>query len=185
MKYPWLQQKPCFHKMPTVEDLTNAEVVELQLGSDKVPRHTGSAFIDATTLCETRRRQFYDWQQTKKANAVIQQVSEITGLSEAELIIVTPNTATRRRTTWVHPRIAAAVAGWLDPMFAVYCVDMVTHNPQSPEVHVKVDRNLDIIDRMIVIMKELGGLEQFDVEQFDVEQFKEIVRAVLQTDAGV
>lgn len=73
-------------------------------------------YVNLGQLCATHNKKFNDWYRNKSGIAYIEALSEATGISAGELLIVANGT-----TTWGHPLIALEVSRWISPEFSVWC----------------------------------------------------------------
>jgi hypothetical protein len=136
----------------------------VNFGDVPVPQHEETKYVNATVLCQCRGKRYADWRRLDAATNIIHSVHKITGLSEEELIVTTPATATTTKTTWMDYRLAAALAAWVDPVFIIYTAQLAMTNferTEPPEPSPWLEQ-LSHAERLVRLMKDVGGLDQRD-----------------------
>ncbi|EPJ3718126.1 MULTISPECIES: KilA-N domain-containing protein [Klebsiella] len=84
-----------------------------------IPQRMSDGYINATALCQSVGKTFSGYKATKLASDFITEMTNQTGLSEAQLIHSIVGGNPKLQGTWVHPQLAINLAQWLSPKFAV------------------------------------------------------------------
>lgn len=84
-----------------------------------IPQRMSDGYINATALCQSVGKTFSGYKSTKLASDFIAEMTNQTGLSEAQLIHSIVGGNPKLQGTWVHPQLAINLAQWLSPKFAV------------------------------------------------------------------
>lgn len=96
----------------------------LEFDDDQIPQHQETRYVNATKLCQLRNKTYSNWRRLDSSQSIIDRVAKMTGLSESELIVSITNGPVARRATWMDHRLAASLATWVDPIFAIHCAAM-------------------------------------------------------------
>ena len=155
--------------MNFLQQIQQGEKRPIVLDDVTVHQDAVTQYIDITTLCESRKKHFNDWRRTEKADHLMEKVAKLTGLGEHELVIVTPNSPHQRRTTWVHPKVAAIVATWLDPTFVIFWIDKLQENvPRTLTTNTieETERHVSVLNDMIGTLERLKALDDCDRIEF-------------------
>ncbi|MFV8759316.1 KilA-N domain-containing protein [Yersinia enterocolitica] len=84
-----------------------------------IPQRMSDGYINATALCQSVGKTFSAYKSTKMASEFIAEMTNQTGLTEAQLIHSIVGGNSKLQGTWVHPQLAINLAQWLSAKFAV------------------------------------------------------------------
>lgn len=95
------------------------------------------------------------WRQCKAASELIIEVTNETGLSEAELIIE-PNVGNDFRGTYVHEDLSPSIASWASPKFALMVNRVINkyYKSENRQELARLQREIDIKDGKILSLEQ-------------------------------
>ena len=110
-------------------------LIEHHHGDALIPQRAKDGYIDATAMCNSAGKQFYDYARLKATKAFLTALSAKTGIPVLELVQVVRGG--NLAGTWVHPHVAINLAQWLSPEFAVevseWVFDWISGGPNTTE----------------------------------------------------
>jgi hypothetical protein len=114
-----------------IQRLQSGALRLLEWDSDEIPQHIDTRYVNITKLCQLRGKTYSNWRRLNSSQSIIDRVTALTGLTEADLIVNIMDGPVSRRATWMDLRLAAVVAAWVDPMFTIHCATLM-QTTQSP-----------------------------------------------------
>lgn len=147
--------------------LAEGTLRKLAFGKDKVPLHVDTNYINASAMCKARGKAFSGWRRLEGTKAILQRISEDTGLADDELIVYVEDKERGGGATWVHYEVAAALAAWVDPMFVVFLVKEHVRRDEVPPTReaakcIDWPKQLGYAREWADVMKLGGGMDQRD-----------------------
>lgn len=110
-------------------------LIEHQHGGICVSQRAKDGYIDATAMCKTVGKHYYDYARLKATKMFLKALSGKTGIPVLELVQVIKGG--NLSGTWVHPHVAINLAQWLSPEFAVevseWVFDWLSGGPKTSE----------------------------------------------------
>jgi hypothetical protein len=135
------------------DDPNNKQIIEIKqveekpktliLNNNVIEFRKSDSYVNATQLCNARKKLFADWMRLKSTKEYLVSIESNMGIPILDLI--DKNIGGDHIGTWVHPKVAINLAQWLSPEFAVqvsnWIYDLMTKG--KVEVNIKLLKEKD------------------------------------------
>lgn len=98
-------------------------VITHQYEGKTVEQRSADGYINATAMCKAAGKEWAHYASNKQTKAFMEVLATKLGIPSLSLIEV--RRGGKEPGTWVHPKVAIHLAGWLSPEFAVFITDVV------------------------------------------------------------
>ena len=108
----------------------------LRWESNDIPRRA-DGYFNATFMCKAGGKEWSNWWQLLSTQELLEALAASTGIPRTELAQSIRGGIPHRQGTWIHPQVAIALAMWISPAFAAWCLGVlhrvVESAPAIPE----------------------------------------------------
>jgi hypothetical protein len=98
--------------------------------SNDIPRRS-DGYFNATAMCQAGGKLWGGWWRLQSTQDLIQALSAAMQIPTTELVQSVSGGTPHLQGTWVHPQVAIALAMWIAPAFAAWCMG-VLHQVVEP-----------------------------------------------------
>ena len=104
----------------------------------------GKLYANATSMCKAFNKRFNDWSILKSTSEMIEEVSEATRITVADLTIVENGNG-----SWIHEELVLELATWLNVKFRRWCQTQLTTLIREGEVSIKPKSEEQIVASLL------------------------------------